>query len=379
MKPKRCWRALIEHTNKPMRVDNYSPKSRFVYQCSFAALSFFLITSLSFKNHHQGLHDGGALESAAAYYSAFSEDIDVETLAVVNEDGFFQNAGVNPASDATTIPNDTQFIRYIVSLRDGDNIESIAKKYSISTHTLQMANNLQPGEPLYDQMALRIPTQGDGVFYVVQPGDTADLISDNYSVSKDSLVAVNGLLAGQEIFIKGSKGPKPKPVEAPLIATTPVPKVNPKQQNRNNAGVGIKVNQQAVPTSPIVAASPTGGWINPVAGSYVFSRKYLSYHRAWDMASRSLPNIVAAKGGTVVTSGWSNGGYGFYVIIDHGDGFQSLYGHMIAQPVVAVGQQVQQGQMLGQMGSTGNSTGPHLHLEVIKDGVRVDPSAYVPA
>jgi Peptidase family M23 len=80
--------------------------------------------------------------------------------------------------------------------------------------------------------------------------------------------------------------------------------------------------------------------------------------------------ILAAYGGTVVSAGWDSGG-GNFVRIDHGDDWQTRYLHMIASPLVSVGQTVRQGQQLGNVGSTGNSEGPHLHYEQLRDGTGV--------
>ena len=93
-----------------------------------------------------------------------------------------------------------------------------------------------------------------------------------------------------------------------------------------------------------------------------------------DIANHDNPPILAAQSGTVVTAGWNGGGYGNYVIIDHGNGFQTLYGHMLNNSVlVKAGDRVKQGQRIGTMGSTGRSTGTHLHFEVRKGEGKLDP------
>jgi len=84
--------------------------------------------------------------------------------------------------------------------------------------------------------------------------------------------------------------------------------------------------------------------------------------------------VVASATGTVVTAGWSGGGYGNYVIIDHGNGYRTLYGHLLNNSIVVVaGNSVTQGQKIGTMGSTGRSTGTHLHFEIISSSGKVDP------
>ena len=109
------------------------------------------------------------------------------------------------------------------------------------------------------------------------------------------------------------------------------------------------------------------------------SRGFSSGHRALDICNGPVTvrgkNAVAADGGVVIYAGWY-GGYGNMVKIQHANGLVTLYAHFQAVRVVK-GQTVSQGQVVGIIGSTGNSTGPHLHFEVIRNGVRVNPLQYV--
>lgn len=100
-------------------------------------------------------------------------------------------------------------------------------------------------------------------------------------------------------------------------------------------------------------------------------------HVGIDIASYSGGPIYAAQSGMVVTSGWSRGGYGYYVEIDHGNGFRTIYAHQRQQPPVEVGQFVEQGQVIGFEGTTGNSTGVHLHFEIKVNGSAVNPRGYI--
>lgn len=99
-------------------------------------------------------------------------------------------------------------------------------------------------------------------------------------------------------------------------------------------------------------------------------------HKGLDVAAQRGTTIVAAASGTVESAGWSNSGYGYFVLISHGNGIETLYGHC-SELYVSAGQYVAQGESIAAVGSTGNSTGPHLHLEIRVNGVRVNPQYYL--
>jgi murein DD-endopeptidase MepM/ murein hydrolase activator NlpD len=124
--------------------------------------------------------------------------------------------------------------------------------------------------------------------------------------------------------------------------------------------------------APIPGVVGEGNFIWPTTGT--ITQKYSWYHQAVDIANKSNPAVVAAATGTVVTAGWNAGGYGNYVVVDHGNGYQTLYAHMLnGSVVVKAGDKVNRGQKLGMMGSTGRSTGTHLHFEIKMSGGKADP------
>jgi uncharacterized protein YgiM (DUF1202 family) len=144
--------------------------------------------------------------------------------------------------------------------------------------------------------------------------------------------------------------------------------------------------------SPEPPSGPTGSFIYPVAG-YTFTQAFgctglsiepwdstvgCNFHNGVDLAAPAGTQLMAADGGTVVASGWCDCGLGYYVEIDHGNGFHTVYGHMLEQPWVSVGQEVNQGEVIGPLGSTGYSTGPHVHFMVKLNGTAVDPLQYLP-
>ena len=127
----------------------------------------------------------------------------------------------------------------------------------------------------------------------------------------------------------------------------------------------------------VVPSNFSGGFITPVAGTLTSPYGYRSsgFHTGIDLATDSGTPIAAAAAGTVSFAGWS-GGYGNLVIIDHGDGYQTYYAHCSAI-YVQVGQSVSAGTTISAVGSTGNSTGPHLHFEVRINGSTVNPQNYI--
>ncbi|WP_058486932.1 LysM peptidoglycan-binding domain-containing M23 family metallopeptidase [Defluviitalea phaphyphila] len=123
--------------------------------------------------------------------------------------------------------------------------------------------------------------------------------------------------------------------------------------------------------------SATGSFRMPVSGTLTsgFGSRWGTFHAGIDLAAPIGTPIYASDGGTVVKAGWSNG-YGYLVIIDHGNGFQTYYAHA-SEIYVSVGQKVAKGEKIAAVGSTGNSTGPHLHFEIRKNGEAQNPYNYL--
>ncbi|MGH2533014.1 MAG: SH3 domain-containing protein [Thermomicrobiales bacterium] len=149
--------------------------------------------------------------------------------------------------------------------------------------------------------------------------------------------------------------------------------------------------QEPAPEQPRPVSGPTGTFINPLPGG-AFTQAYgcspfafqpfnaalgCNFHNGIDLALPAGTPLLASDGGTVTAAGWCDCGLGYYVTIDHGNGFRTTYGHLMDMPWVAVGQAVNQGQEIGPVGSTGLSTGPHVHFILELDGTTVDPLGYV--
>ena len=146
-------------------------------------------------------------------------------------------------------------------------------------------------------------------------------------------------------------------------------------------------------TNPASAQVGGAGWCQPITGgavgtgTFIYptnSHKLSGYdysestnHLGLDFGGNTGDNLYATDGGVIVYAGWNDYGYGNMVMIDHGTGFQSLYGHM-SQVFVSCGDNVGQGAVIGAMGSTGRSSGPHLHFEIRTMSTVVNPWNFLP-
>ena len=137
---------------------------------------------------------------------------------------------------------------------------------------------------------------------------------------------------------------------------------------------GTKIASTETPSSAVLGI----GLIRPVSGIITsrYGRRSSGNHSGLDIATSTGTTIVAAAGGTVTSSGWDGHGLGYCVRISHGNGVETVYGHC-SKLYVTAGQTVAQGEAIAAVGSTGNSTGPHLHLEIKVNGARQNPQMYL--
>lgn len=240
---------------------------------------------------------------------------------------------------------------YIV--QGGDTLSLIAEKFDISIQTVKWSNGLTSDYIKPGQSLKILPVTG--LLHKVRGGDTLASLASKYSASEQAIADVNWLdppfilQEGQELMIPGGV------IQAPAAPTQPAVPVTP-----------------TIPSSPPV--SGTGTFIMPTSG-YI-SQYYWRWHRAIDIASKAQPAVMAADSGRVIYSGWDSSGYGLTILIDHGNGFVTRYAHADAL-YVRTGQYVNRGEAIMLMGSTGRSTGRHLHFEVILNGVQQNPLAYL--
>jgi hypothetical protein len=182
--------------------------------------------------------------------------------------------------------------------------------------------------------------------------------------------------------VSGERSPAEEPVPAggAALPQGPSTEVSP---GTEGVDVGIVVDgifvpfipSLAPPSSVLDAAAAAGQWVWPVRGE--ISQGYSSGHRAIDISTGHGAVVLAADAGTVVYARWESSGYGYLVIVDHHNGFVSYYAHLYGFYIDA-GQEVARGEQIGELGSTGHSTGPHLHFEIRQNGVQRDPQDLLP-
>lgn len=269
-------------------------------------------------------------------------DLSYEALASISED------------DLTTVTDPSDKPRFEIldyEVMKGDTLASIADKFGITVDTIKWANSLK-SDSLMPGQSLRIPPV-TGIVQKVNPGDTVYSLAKKYKSDAQKIVNFPAndfsdldtfaLNVGQTLFIPDGVMPDAAPVYRPI----PVPQFI--------AGVGGKF---IWPTQGIITQYP------------------VSYHMAVDIANASSPPVAAADGGVISFSGCLQYGYGCHIIINHADGYQTLYGHLQAL-YVKTGTTVGRGQVIGKMGSTGRSTGTHTHFEVRKNGVLLNPLSFL--
>ncbi len=241
----------------------------------------------------------------------------------------------------------------------GDTLSGIAKKFGISIDSIRWANDLASINAIKPGQVLKIPPT-NGIIHKVKKGDTVYSVAKYYNSDAQSIVDYPfNTFTNDETFALA--------VGQTLIVPDGImPKVN------LWAPTQIYVAQRTPNAGTVVAS---GSFVWPTSG--VISQRFSWYHSGVDIANKIGTPILAADAGKVIVAGWpDNVGYGNRVMIDHGNGFITLYGHMSRIDVTA-GQTVNRGNVVGLMGSTGRSTGPHLHFEIRVNGHTQDPLSYL--
>jgi murein DD-endopeptidase MepM/ murein hydrolase activator NlpD len=283
------------------------------------------------------------------------------------------------ANIKTIIPNRPQVDVRTYEVQQGDNLFFIADKYGLKPETVLWGNydilrdnpqTLSPGQELNI-----LPV--DGVYYQWAEGDTLQGVADFFGVEIDTILEFSGnrlplydmdsknspIDPGDWLIIPGGRRAL-KDWGPPAITRS-----NPASAAYYGSGYCGNIYEGAV---------GTGVFIWPTPGKYISGYDYNpNVHPALDIAGAEGNAIFAADSGVVVYAGWSEYGYGYLTVVDHGNGWQSAYAHQSAVAVTC-GQSVARGTRIGAVGNTGNSSGAHLHFELRSEIYgKVNPWGYM--
>jgi murein DD-endopeptidase MepM/ murein hydrolase activator NlpD len=268
-------------------------------------------------------------------------------------------------------------IKYLV--KSGDSLFGIAGNYGLKPETLLWGNfdvlgdnphNLQPGQELNIAPV-------DGTLHEFKEGESLSGIADFFEVSVREIIDWPANLLSPDIDLENPTIPPGTLLVIPGGSRDLVDWAMPKIP-RSNPSVASIYGPGACGT---VYDGPigVGAFVWPTSSTYISGYPYSpGIHEAIDIGGAIGNGIFASDAGVVVYSGFHNGGYGFVIVLDHGNGWQTLYAHL-SEIFVGCGEGVFQGTMIGLMGVSGNSTGPHLHFEMLNDVYgRVNPLNFLP-
>lgn len=274
----------------------------------------------------------------------------------------------------TVIPEreNTQVITHLVVFNDS--IFGLAKEYNLEPESILWSNyDVMRDDPhsLTPGMELIIPPI-DGIYYQWEVGDTFESVADKFKTDPELIINWIGndldllnpaVEAGEMVMVPDGE----RAFQQWILPTI----------SRGQAGVSSGLYGDGACVGPFQGLYGSGGFIWPTIGHTLSGNDFWAGHLAIDIGLVVGEPISASDSGVVVFAGWATGGYGNVVVIDHGNGYQTLYAHL-SGVTSGCGQSVVQGQTIGLGGNTGNSTGPHLHFEVRLNGGFVNPWYVLP-
>lgn len=284
----------------------------------------------------------------------FLEDLE-NSEEVVEDSGYTsaqddsQGPGVQPLRKET--------VEYVV--KDGDTVSSIAEEFQVSTSTVLWENKLTARTLIRAGQTLKI-LPISGISYVVKANDTLSKIaqvthSDIAAIRSLNNIEDASLVRGATLIVPNGR---PLASPAPVIVRSKNPS--------STARLALPSNLNTSDIKGLI-------WPTTLRGINQFFR---GRHTGIDVKGKTGNAIYATTDGVVALSGWNRGGYGQQVVLQHSNGMITRYAHM-SKILVSPGEQVNKGQVIGLVGSTGRSTGPHLHFEILIGGRRMNPLKYL--
>lgn len=264
---------------------------------------------------------------------------------------------------------------YVV--QKSDSIVSVCQKYNMTEEKFKELNpSLDEEKSLVPGTVIKVLEAESFIpIQYIRELETTSFI--DYETVEVETSEIN--LGRSELLVKGSRGEKQNKIEVTYIdgverSRKTLSSVITKEPTVEQIGIGTYT---AKPASSDTVLTGSGKFAWPVDGGFI-SDPFISdrNHKGMDIAAPAGTDIYAAGDGVVVASGWNTGGYGYFVMIDHLDGYETLYGHCSGLYVVE-GQTVTRGQLIAAVGTTGDSTGNHCHFEVRESGMCLNPANFV--
>lgn len=230
----------------------------------------------------------------------------------------------------------------LYEVKKGDTLASVSKLFSVTVNTILWANTISSSGIKEGDVLAILPITG--IKYTTKQGDTLESIAKRYRGDADEIAKYNGLAEGASLALG----------TAVIIPDGEVEMPKPKKDDKLAA---------SKKSAKKLATTPLGFFVKPLA--WFIKTQGIHGKNGVDLAGKLGSPIVATAGGRVIIAktGGYNGGYGNMIVVAHKNNIQTLYAHLQSVNVIP-GQTVEQGQVIGALGNTGRSTGPHLHIEV---------------
>lgn len=351
-------KTILTETNKIISIVFWGLASMMVALLIFVAVQFFKPNQSTWSPETENLTTG-AMESLPATlpnYQSLDNDF----------------ALIRYANPITIIPTRARTEATTYTIESGDSVFGIAQYFDLTPETILWANkDTMNDDPHMISVGneLRIPPT-NGVYYQWKEGDTLESVASQFKVDMDAILdwtpnkidRTNPVIEPETyVMIPGGQ----REFQQWVVPTIP----------RGPAGVNSSI-PGACDTSA-GGAYGSGVFIWPTNNRFISGNDYWSGHLAIDIGAMTGDSVFAADSGVVVYAGGISGGYGNMIMIDHGNGYQTLYAHL-SSINTRCGASVYQGNVIGYAGSTGNSTGPHLHFEVRYMGGFLNPHYVLP-
>jgi murein DD-endopeptidase MepM/ murein hydrolase activator NlpD len=281
----------------------------------------------------EGTNQFVSIDSIADFTDEEGNEIDMESLTpkrIEKEDGSL-------SEKAHTYS--------IHKMKTGESIWQVARRFHVSLDSVMTLNQITDAGKIRSGDSIKIPRYS-GVYYTVNKNDTVELIARKYGVSSDLIRTYNDigdyLDVGKSLFIYGAK----------------------LTSSERQATYGVNF------VAPVIGyvTSPYGMRIHPILNAPIF-------HTGLDIGGNAGASVKAASDGVVTFAG-ENGSYGNFIVIKHASGYESAYGHL-SKIYIKNGKRVAKGEAIGEVGSTGLSTGPHLHFEIKSKGQFINPLRFI--